>query len=107
MTGVEPQTSGVGSDRSINCATTTSLHIYLFGRIQTSQTEGQRYTDSSHFKVSALCSVTRLGDFCFLGKHSRPVPPIILPKLLTLLGNFCKSVEIYHFSSEIDFGQLL
>ena len=54
-----------------------------------------------------MISVTRLGDFCFLGKHSKPVAPIILPKLLTLLGNFCKSVEIYHFSSEIYFGQLL
>ena len=29
MTGFEPQTSGVGSDRSTNCATTTALYNNL------------------------------------------------------------------------------
>ena len=52
-------------------------------------------------------SVTRLDDFCFLGKHSKPVGAIILPKWLTLLGDFCKCVKIIHFSSEIIVGQLL
>ena len=32
---------------------------------------------------------------------------INLPKSPTFLGNFCKGVKIYHFSSEIVFGQLL
>ena len=32
---------------------------------------------------------------------------IILPKLHTLLGNFCKGIKIDHFSSEIIYGQLL
>ena len=31
----------------------------------------------------------------------------ILPKSPTYLGNFCKGVKIYQFSSEIIFGQLL
>ena len=31
---------------------------------------------------------------------------IILPKLPTLLGNFCKGLKNFHFSSEIIFGQL-
>ena len=51
-------------------------------------------------------SVTRLGYFCTLGNNSKPVATIILPKLPTLLGNFCKGVKIIHFSSEIIFGQL-
>ena len=29
-----------------------------------------------------------------------------LPKSPTFLGKFCKGVKIYHFSSEIIFGQL-
>ena len=45
--------------------------------------------------------------FCTLGNHSKPVATIFLPKLPTLLGNFCKCVKIYHFSSEIIFRQLL
>ena len=48
-----------------------------------------------------------LSIFCFLGKHLKPAASIILPKLSTLLGNFCKGVKIIHFSSEIIFGQLL
>ena len=62
----------------------------------------------------ARSSVTRLGDFLHFGQpfkasgnHSKPVATIILPKLHTLLGNFCKGVKIIHFSSEINFGQLL
>ena len=36
-----------------------------------------------------------------------PVATNILPKLPTLLGNFCKGVKIIHFSIAIIFGQLL
>ena len=42
-------------------------------------------------------SVTRLGDFCTLGNHSKLVATLSLPKLATLLGNFCKGVKIIHF----------
>ena len=45
--------------------------------------------------------------FCTLGNHSKPVARIILPKLHTLLCDFCKGVKIIHFSREIIFGQLL
>ena len=51
-------------------------------------------------------SATRLGKFCTLGNFIKPVTTIILTKLPTLLGNFCKGVKIFHFSSEIIFGQL-
>ena len=42
-----------------------------------------------------------------LGNFLKYLATINLPKSLTFLGNFCKSVKIYHFSSEIVFGQLL
>ena len=48
-----------------------------------------------------------LAIFCTLGNHSKPVATLILPKSLTFLGNFCLGVKIYHFASEIIFGQLL
>ena len=37
----------------------------------------------------------------------KPFATINLPKSPTFLGNFCKGVKIYHFSSKIIFGQLL
>ena len=52
-------------------------------------------------------SVTRLGDFFTLGNFFKPVGTINLPKSLTFLGNCCKGIKIYHFSTEIIFGQLL
>ena len=49
-------------------------------------------------------SVTRLGDLLDFGQHFKAFD---LPKSLTFLGNFCIGVKSYHFSSEINFGQLL
>ena len=51
-----------------------------------------------------VISVTRLSN---LLDFSNPVATVILPKLPTFLGNFCKGVKIFNFSSEILFGQLL
>ena len=45
--------------------------------------------------------------YCTLGNFSKPVAKIILPKFTTFLGNFCKVVKMFHFASEIIFGQLL
>ena len=45
--------------------------------------------------------------FCNLGNFLKPLATINMPKSPTFLGNFCKGVKIYHFSSEINFGQLL
>ena len=42
-----------------------------------------------------------------LGNFLKPLVSINLPKSPTFLGIFCKGVKIYHFSSEIIFGQLL
>ena len=52
-------------------------------------------------------SVTRLGNFLDFGQLSNYLATINLPKSPTFFGNFCKGVKIYHFSSEIIFGQLL
>ena len=72
MTGFEPRTSGIGSDRSTNWATTTSPVYFvwiqllclcwmnkkigcLFDQIQTSQTGGQPCSDTCPM-VSVLCT---------------------------------------------------
>ena len=52
-------------------------------------------------------SVTRLGDLLDLGQLLKPLSPNNLPKSPTFLGNFGKGAKIYHFSSEMIFGQLL
>ena len=56
-----------------------------------------------HFKIS----VTRLAINCNLGNFPKHVATISVPKSSTFLGNFCKVVKIFNFSSEIIFGQLL
>ena len=48
--------------------------------------------------------MTRLMIYYTLSNFSKPVATIILPKLPTFLGDFCKGVKIFHFSSEIIFG---
>ena len=65
-------------------------------------------------KIKLGISKTGLGPvwpdvaiFCTLGNFLKPLAAINLPKSHTFLGNFCKGVKIYHFSSEIIFGQLL
>ena len=52
-------------------------------------------------------SVTRLGIFLHFWQLFKALATINLPKSPTFLGNFCKGVKIFHFSSEINFGQLL
>ena len=51
--------------------------------------------------------MTRWANYLTLGNFLKPLAQIILPKSPTFWGNFCKGVKIYHFSSEIIFGQLL
>ena len=52
-------------------------------------------------------SVTRLGDLLNFGQFLKPLATLNFPKSPTFLSNFCKGVKIYHFSSEIIFGQHL
>ena len=48
-----------------------------------------------------------MGDFLTLGNFLKPLETKNLPKSPSFLGIFCKGVKMYHFSSEIIFGQLL
>ena len=58
----------------------------------------------STFEVEA--SVTRFGDLLNFGQLFKAFGNNYLPKSLTFLGNFWVGVKIYHFSSEIIFGQI-
>ena len=54
------------------------------------------------FGSSLISSVARLGDLYDFGQLFKAT--INLPKSPTYLGNFCKGVKIYRFSSEIILG---
>ena len=45
--------------------------------------------------------------FALWATFLKPLATINSPKSLTFLGIFCKGVKIFHFCSEIIFGQLL
>ena len=51
--------------------------------------------------------MTRLGDLLDFGPLFKALGNNSFAKSPTFLGNFCKGVRIYHFSSEIIFGQPL
>ena len=57
--------------------------------------------------TSVGTSVIRLGDLLDFGQHFKALATINLPKYPKFLGNFCKGVKFFNFSSEIIFGQLL
>ena len=42
-----------------------------------------------------------------LGNFLKDLATINMPKSPTFLGNFCKDVKIFTYSSEVIFGQLL
>ena len=54
-----------------------------------------------------VISVTRLGNLLDSGPLFKDFSTINYPKSPTFVGNFCRGVKIYHFSSEIIFGQIL
>ena len=58
-------------------------------------------------KICDMNSMTRFGDFLDFGQLFKAFATTNRPKSLTFLGKFCKGVKIFHFSSEIIFGQLL
>ena len=52
--------------------------------------------------------MTRKGDLLHFGQIFETFEKqLICPNILPFLGNFCKGGKIFHFSSEIIFGQLL
>ena len=48
-----------------------------------------------------------MGDLLDFGKLFKAFGSNLFTQISTFLGNFCKGVKIYHFSSKIIFGQLL
>ena len=59
-------------------------------------------------RVNSLNQCDQIGRFIALWAIFQSLwQQLILSKSPTFLGNFCKGVKIYHFSSEIIFGQLL
>ena len=62
---------------------------------------------TSPHRALDLVSVTRLCNLLNIGQVLKPLATINFPKSLTFLGNFGEGVKIYHFPSEINFGQLL
>ena len=66
-----------------------------------------KWSPSSHFVVWVITVWSDWAIYWILGNFSKSVASIILPKLPTFLGNFCKGVKNFNFSREIIFGQLL
>ena len=52
-------------------------------------------------------SVTRLGNLLYFGQLFKVCGNNYFAQITHILGNLCKVVEIFHFASEIIFGQLL
>ena len=52
-------------------------------------------------------SMTRLGDLLHFGHLFKACGNNYFAQIAPILGNFCKAVEIFHFVSEIIFGQFL
>ena len=69
--------------------------------------DDKRSLESENSRYQLGRRVTRLGNLLDFGKVSKPLATINFPISPTFLGNFCKIVKTYHFSSEIIFGQLL
>ena len=51
--------------------------------------------------------MTRLGDLVPFGQLFKACGNNYFAQIAHILGKFCKLVEIFHFSSEIIFGELL
>ena len=54
-----------------------------------------------------LASVTRLGEFLHFGQPLKASGNNYFTQIAYIVSNFCKGLEIIHFSCEIIFGQLL
>ena len=59
----------------------------------------------SHWTLAS--SVTILGDLLHFGQLFKACGNTYFAQIAHILGNFCRGVKIFHFSSGIIFGQLL
>ena len=62
---------------------------------------------SVSFEKLPPVSVTRLGDLLDFGQLFNAFGNNYFAQIFHILRIFCKGVKIYHFSSDIIFGQLL
>ena len=79
-------------------------------RVWTDQTEVVSFSQTLPFVPDVLMllnSVTRLGDLLHFGLLFRACGNNYLAQIAHIFWNFCKCVKIFHFSSDIIFGQLL
>ena len=60
-----------------------------------------------HHRLHRLPVWPEMVIYWTLGNFLKPLATINWPKSPTFLGNFCKGVKIFNFSSDIIFGQLL
>ena len=67
----------------------------------------QNHSCLNDWSENSGLQLDQIGRFIGLWDFLKSLATIILPKSPTFLGNFSKVVKIYHFSSEIIFGQLL
>ena len=65
------------------------------------------FVDFSEMLHCRVFSVTRLGNLVYFGQLFKSFGNNYFGQIAHILGKFCKVVKIYHFSSEIIFGQLL
>ena len=86
---------------------TTTPRIFPFFVLKMWLAKQASYEGGGSDDLVYNCSVTRLGNFYTLSNFLKHVAKIILFESPTFLGNFCKGVKIFHFSSEIIFGHLL
>ena len=70
------------------------------------ETDLGRMSSKGSKTIHSLAVWPYLAIYWTLDNFLKPLTTINLPKSSTFLGNFCKGVKIYHFSSEIIFVQL-
>ena len=70
------------------------------------ETDGMSTKRSKKSGQDIVNCVTRLGNFLHFGQLLKACGNNYFAQIAHILGNFCKGVKIFHFSSEIIFGQL-
>ena len=91
----------------MHCADFCVIQLGCFPFVQRQKRNILLIMNAGTLSTLAGCNVTRFGDLLDFGQLFKAFETINLPKSLTFLDIFCVGVKIYHFSSEIIFGQLL
>ena len=80
--------------------------VSLFGNRDKKREELRRDETDRGLGSGVGVSVTRLGDLLHFGQIFKACGDNYFAQITHILDTFCKVVEIFHFSSEIIFGQL-